>query len=402
MTGFKNKLFLIVGLMMITWIAYSYYLVKAWAILKEESKRKRVENALRENEQKYRRLVENAVVGVYQATRDGGFRFVNEKMAEMFGYDGPDTILKEVTNIADLYFRPLERPIVLKELDETGFLHGREVEFKKKDGSSIWIALSTRKVENDGEIFYEGLMEDITERKRLEKELQQAQKMEAIGTLSGGIAHDFNNILGIILGNAELAMDDIPDWNPARKNLEEVRKACLRAKDVIQQILSFSRQTDSDRKPIKLAPIVKESLTLLRASIPTSIEIRQNIDVTEDTILGNPTQIHQVLMNLCGNATHAMEETGGILEVHLENILLNALETSQYPHMKSGPCVKLTVRDTGHGIDAAIIKRIFDPYFTTKDVGKGTGMGLAMVHGIVKRHNGAISVQSRPGERCLF
>ena len=536
MTGFRNKLFLIIALLMIAWIAYSYYLVKAWAILKEESKRKRVEEALkersefvdkiidssavstwisdengtairtnpaclalfgatdeevigkynlfrdaviekqgflpdlkrvfekkevanilidydfgavdhvevkkathkiinsiftpvldsngkvsnvivqaidltetkkaeealRENEKKYRRLVDNAVVGVYQVTKEGSLRFVNEKMAEMFGYDKPESFLEEVPNITELYVRQQERPGVLQEMDENGFIHGREVEYKKKDGSSIWVALSARRVDNEGEIFYEGLMEDITERKRLEKELRQAQKMEAIGTLSGGIAHDFNNILGIILGNAELAMDDIPDWNPARRNLEEVRKACLRAKGVIQQILSFSRQTDSDKKPIKMAPIVKESLTVLRASIPTSIEIRQDINVDEDTILGNPTQIHQVLMNLCGNAAHAMEEAGGILEVNLENILLNAQEASQYQQIKPGPYTKLTVRDTGHGIDAAIMKRIFDPYFTTKDVGKGTGMGLAMVHGIVKSHNGAISVQSKPGEGSSF
>ena len=363
---------------------------------------KKAEEALRKSEKKYRRLVDNAVVGVYQVTKEGSLRFVNEKMAEMFGYDKPESFLEEVANITDLYVRPQERPVVLQEMDENGFIHGREVEYKKKDGSSIWVALSARRVDNEGEIFYEGLMEDITERKRLEKELRQAQKMEAIGTLSGGIAHDFNNILGIILGNTELAMDDIPDWNPARRNLEEVRKACLRAKDVIQQILSFSRQTDSDKKPIKMAPIVKESLTVLRASIPTSIEIRQDIDVAEDTILGNPTQIHQVLMNLCGNAAHAMEETGGILEVNLENILLNAQEASQYHQIKPGPYMKLTVRDTGHGIDAAIMKRIFDPYFTTKDVGKGTGMGLAMVHGIVKSHNGAISVQSKPGEGSSF
>ncbi len=402
LTGFRNKLFLIIALLMIAWIAYSYYLIKARAILKEETKRKQVEEALRESEKKYRRLVENAVVGVYQVTREGIFRFVNEKTAEMFGFDKPEDLLEEVPNIINFYVHPLERPVVLKEMDENGFVHGREVEFKKRDGDSIWVSLSTRRVEDKGEIFYEGLIEDISERKKLEKELQQAQKMEAIGTLSGGIAHDFNNILGIILGNTELAMDDIPEWNPARRNLEEVRKACLRAKDVIQQILSFSRQSESAKKPIKIVPIVEESVKLLRASIPSSIEIRQNIKADEDTILGNSTQIHQVLINLCGNATHAMEETGGILEVNLDNVILNAQEASQYHDIGPGPYVKLTVRDTGHGMDATIIKRIFDPYFTTKDVGKGTGMGLAMVHGIVKRHGGAISVQSQPGNGASF
>ncbi|MCJ7810362.1 MAG: PAS domain S-box protein, partial [Desulfobulbaceae bacterium] len=363
---------------------------------------KRAEGALRQSEKKYRRLVENAVVGVYQVTKEGIFRFVNEKMAEMFGYDKPESLMDEVVNIVDLYVRPEERPALLRELDENGFIHGREVEFRKKDGGSVWLALSTRRTRDEGHIIYEGLMADITERKELEKELQQAQKMEAIGTLSGGIAHDFNNILGIILGNTELAMDDVPEWNPARRNLKEVRKACLRAKDVIQQILSFSRQTDSEKKPIKIAPIVRESLTLLRASIPTSIEIRSNVEAAEDTILGNSTQIHQILINLCGNATHAMEEAGGILEVHLKNISLDVRAASQYHDIKPGPYVKLSVKDTGHGIDTQTMKRIFDPYFTTKDVGKGTGMGLAMVHGIVKRHNGAISVQSKPGSGSSF
>ena len=225
--------------------------------------------------------------------------------------------------------------------------------------------------------------------------------MEAIGTLSGGIAHDFNNILGIILGNTELAMDDVPEWNPARRNLEEVRNACFRAKDVVQQILSFSRRTETHRKPFRIAPILKESLKLLRASIPTSIEILQDIQTDTDIILGNPTQIHQVMINLCTNATHAMEG-GGILKITLTNQVLDGRAVARYPDVRPGRYVKLSVKDTGFGMAPEIMNRIFDPYFTTKDVGKGTGMGLAVVHGIVNGHKGVLSVRSKLKEGSTF
>ena len=217
------------------------------------------------------------------------------------------------------------------------------------------------------------------------------------------IAHDFNNILGIILGNAELAMDDVPEWNPARNNLEEARKACLRAKDVVRQILSFSRKSEMEQKPISIATVVTESLKLLRASIPTSIEIRQNVANDVDYLLGDSTQIHQIMINLCTNASHAMENEGGNLEVAVENTEIDEDTASQYPELRPGPYVQLRISDTGEGISPEIIERIFDPYFTTKDVGKGTGMGLSVIHGIVKGHGGGIMVESNSGkERSLI
>ena len=230
--------------------------------------RKRVDEALRENEKKYRRLVEKAAVGVYQVTKEGGFRFVNEKMAQMFGYDNPKRFLAEVVTIADLYVRPQERPALLREMDENGSIYGREVEFRKKDDGSLWVALSSRGIREEGQSCYEGLMEDITERKRaeiekekLQSQLQQSRKMEAVGTLAGGIAHDFNNILAVILGNAELASSDVPDWNPASKSLKAIHKASLRAKDMVQKLLAFSRKSDGEIKPLSLAPVIKESNT---------------------------------------------------------------------------------------------------------------------------------------------
>ncbi|MBW1741609.1 MAG: response regulator [Deltaproteobacteria bacterium] len=240
------------------------------------------------------------------------------------------------------------------------------------------------------------------EKRKLEAELRQAQKMEAIGTLAGSIAHEFNNILGIILGNTDSALDCIPEWSPARYNLDGVRKACLRAKDVVKQILIFSRQSVEGKKPLQISLVVKDALKLLRASLPTTIEIRQNIQDQVGTILADPTLIHQVMMNLCINAAHAMRQKDGVLEVSLVDLELDADAVAQYPDLTPGSYLRLSVSDTGHGIEPEIIDRIFDPYFTTKGLAEGTGMGLAVVQGTVKSHGGVITVQSKPGEGTTF
>jgi nitrogen-specific signal transduction histidine kinase/CheY-like chemotaxis protein len=256
-------------------------------------------------------------------------------------------------------------------------------------------------MEEDQTVGLRGVLSDITEAKRLQLQLQQVRKMESFGTLAGGIAHDFNNILGMIIGNAELAMDEIPKQNPAHLNLEEILEAGFRARDVVHQLLSFARKTKLEKKPVNIALIVKKSLKMLRSSIPASIEVRQNIAEDIDTILANPTQINQILINLSTNAHHAMPH-GGILEISLENVTLGENSAARYPDLTPGRYVNLKVSDTGHGISTTEMDRIFDPYFTTKEVGKGTGMGLAVVHGIVKSHEGAISVESEYGKGTLF
>ncbi len=243
---------------------------------------------------------------------------------------------------------------------------------------------------------------DMTEKVELENALRQAHKMEAIGTMAGGIAHDFNNILYMITGNAELAMEDIPEWNPVHENLKEIKSAGLRAAGVIKQLLNFSRQTDQELKPIGAVMVIKDALKFLRSTIPTSIDIRQNFSKDELTILSDPTQLNQVMMNLCINASQAMEKTGGILDVSVEKITLSEKEVDCYPGLTPGDWLKITISDTGPGIRSDIIKRIFDPYFTTKDVGKGSGMGLAVVHGIIKNHHGAIFVKSELGKGTTF
>ena len=276
-----------------------------------------------------------------------------------------------------------------------------------KDGTYKWIEWTSIPDPKAGVTYT--IARDITEDKRakeerskLEAQLQQAQKMEAIGTLAGGIAHDFNNILGAIMGYTELCLLDAPEMSRLKTNLNQVLRATDRAKNLVRQILAFSRQSEQEEKPILLGPIVKEALKMLRASIPSTIEIRQNIGQEAGTILADPTQIHQVLMNLCTNAAHAMRETGGILEVILEDVDLVGDLAEKYPDMEPGGYERLTVRDTGHGMEQSLLKRIFDPYFTTKEKGVGTGLGLAAVHGIVKSFNGGIVVESAPEKGATF
>jgi signal transduction histidine kinase/ActR/RegA family two-component response regulator len=237
---------------------------------------------------------------------------------------------------------------------------------------------------------------------RSETQLQQAMKLQAIGTLAGGIAHDFNNILFPIVGYTELTMDDIPEDCQPRKNLEEVLKAANRAKELVQQILTFSRQNGQERKPLKVQILIKEALKLLRATIPSSIEIHSSIDEDCGPVKGDPTQIHQVIMNLCTNAYHALQETGGKLEVSLKKAYVSYEQSLEMVGMKVGRRLELTVKDNGHGMDPQVLERIFEPYYTTKEQGKGTGLGLSVIHGIIKNHGGDISVSSQPGVSSTF
>ena len=235
-----------------------------------------------------------------------------------------------------------------------------------------------------------------------EKQLQQVMKLQAIGTLAGGIAHDFNNILFPIVGYTELTMDDTPEDSQARQNLQEVLKATNRAKELVQQILAFSRQSSQERKPLKIQYLIKEAFKLLRATIPSSIEIDCDIDEFCGPINGDPTQIHQIIMNLCTNAYHAMQESGGKLEVKLKEININYEQSQERVGMKIGKHIELTVKDSGHGMDQQVMDRIFEPYYTTKEQGKGTGLGLSVIHGIVKNYGGDIVVSSQSGKGSTF
>ncbi|MBW1870212.1 MAG: response regulator, partial [Deltaproteobacteria bacterium] len=240
------------------------------------------------------------------------------------------------------------------------------------------------------------------EKQKLETQLVQAQKMEAIGTLAGGIAHDFNNILGGIIGYAELAKMKAPQESNVVADLNQVIQSGNRAVDLIKQILTISRQHKQEKRPVQLRYIVNEALKLLRATLPTTIEIREDLAKDSGVVNADPTQMHQVIMNLGTNASHAMEKNGGVLEVSLVNVEMDGLSASKYLDMDAGYYLRLTVSDTGHGMALEIVERIFDPYFTTKDIGEGTGLGLSVAQGIVKAHGGTIIVYSELGNGTTF
>jgi CheY-like chemotaxis protein len=226
--------------------------------------------------------------------------------------------------------------------------------------------------------------------------------MQALGTLVGGVAHDFNNILGAVLGYAELTLNNVSRESMAWNYLKQILVAGERARHLVQQMLTFSRQAKQERQPLQLHLLLKEVLELLRAVFPATITLRQEVDLHTSTVLADPTQMQQVLMNLCTNAAHAMRQSGGVLEVRLDAVAFVAESALPHPELRPGPYIRLTVRDTGHGMAPEVLERIFEPFFTTKDVGEGTGLGLAVVHGIISEHGGAITVESTPGQGTTF
>ena len=274
-----------------------------------------------------------------------------------------------------------------------------EINHIRKDGREFPIEMSAGLIELGKEKYILAFDRDITERKELEVNLRQATKMESIGTLAGGIAHDFNNILSSIISFSELALDSVDEGSEVEDDLQEVRKAGMRAKDLVKQILTFARQSDETVKPVQVHIIANEVLKFIKSSIPTTIQINDKIK-SDSFIMGSPTQIHQVLMNLCTNAAHAMEENGGILEVSVKDITIDRM--TMMSDLRSGEYIEINVTDTGMGISSKHIPTIFDPYFTTKSVGEGTGMGLAVVHGIVENYGGQISVESAVGKGTCF
>ncbi len=376
----------------------------------ETTERKHAEEALAISEERYRSLFERLPVGVYRSTPDGRFLEANPAFMRLLGCPNLEILLNTPVNY--FYRNPKEREQWKKLIEQEGKSFATEMQWQKLDGTPLWVRESARAVsdKNGRVLYYDGVAEDITELKRVENEqkevdarLQNAQRMEAIGTLAGGIAHDFNNILTAIMGYAEIAMyQESPEDSSACQSLEQVLVAGERAKDLVKQILVFSRQTDEQRRPLLLTPIVKEVIKLMRATLPSTIEVRQSIAPNVGSVIADPTQIHQVLMNLCTNAYHAMRDKGGVLNVKLEDIELSPDDTAKHLDIHPGPYIKLTVSDTGHGIEKNNIDRIFDPYFTTKAKGEGTGMGLAVVHGIVKDHGGSITVFSNPGKKTTF
>ena len=384
------------------------------ALTAEIAKHRKTEAALKESEEKYRTL--------FESSRDAIMTLAPPKW--LFTSANPATVaLFKVRDEAEfISFGPWQlsperqsdgKPSdeKAKEMIETAMRNGShffEWTHCHSDGTPFAAEVLLTRMEHKGQALLQATVRDITERRQTEEEqarlmnqLMQAQKMESIGTLASGIAHDFNNVLSSIIGFTELALDDVEKDTILEDHLQEVYTSGKRAKDLVAQILAFARQTEAKLKPIQVDAITKEVLKFLRSSIPTSIEIKQNIE-SYSPIVGNPTQMHQVLMNLCTNAAHAMEKGGGTLEVNLKDVAIDGGMQWENLNLKSGNYIELKVSDTGTGIAPEIRDSIFEPYFTTKGPGEGTGMGLAVVHGIVESYGGQITVDSSLGEGTVF
>jgi len=366
------------------------------------------EDALKESEEHLRVIIEANKDAMIVINSKGSMTLFNAAAEKMFGHRAED-ILGQPVNCLMPESLHAQHTKDVRDFFSTGKPDGVigqtvEVQALRANGEQFPIEISLAAGGDNDRAFVVGMIRDFTgrmkaedEKKHLEIQLYQAQKMESIGTLAGGIAHDFNNILVPILGYTEMLLTDIPEDSPFRNGMKAIHTSALRAKDLVKQILTFSRQDVNELQLMKIQPIVKEALKLIRSTIPTTIEIKQDINADCDVIKADLTQIHQIVMNLTTNAYHAMEETGGELKVSLKQIKLETLDLMD-PKMEPGVYACLIVADTGVGMDKNVTDKIFDPFFTTKAVGKGTGMGLSVVHGIVTNMGGAIQIYSEQGK----
>ncbi len=378
------------------------------------TKLKHAEESLKVSNERYYQVTTNLPGLVYQFAVhvDGSYSmpYISDGVKSMFGVSSVE-VNQDINSLLQFIHPDDVSGFELSMIKSANSLSPYNHEFRTLiNGDVVWVdALSRPKQLSNGDIIWDGILLDITERKKtedekkkLEERLLQAQKMEAIGTLAGGIAHDFNNILSAILGYSEMAREDSPSGSPVADDLDKVLSAGNRAKGLVQQILAFSRQDDAECIPLLPASIVKESIKMLRPSLPTTIEFNQNIDSNTGLIFADPTHIHQILMNLCTNAFHAMEETGGRIDISLKETDLSLEDLVHEPSVEAGAFIQLSICDSGPGIPPEIKDKIFEPYFTTKDTGKGTGMGLSIVHGIVQSCGGFITSYSELGEGTAF
>ncbi|MHB8110399.1 MAG: hybrid sensor histidine kinase/response regulator [Syntrophorhabdaceae bacterium] len=411
-------------------------------VFRDRTERKYMEEALRQSEQQYRIMGETVPYGVWLADPNGGALYASQSFLDLL-----EMTQEEQQQFGWTHRLPPEdvEPMMKKWMHciQTGEPWDSEHRILGPDGKYHTVLTRGLPVRNEeGEITcwvginldiderksmekelhksrdelehrvqertfqlqeaYESLQRETKERQKAEEQLRQSQKMEAIGTLAGGIAHDFNNILAAIMGFTEMAIDDHADCLPVEKSLQNIHKSTLRARDLVKQILAFSRKTTYERAPLSLTPITKETVQFLRASIPANIEIKLSIISTSDTIVAAPTEVQQILMNLAANASLAMEEKGGILEIHLTDFNVLPESPGFESDLVPGEYVRLMVKDTGTGMGPEVIERAFEPFFTTRELGAGTGMGLAVVYGIVTDLKGTITVESEPGIGSAF
>ncbi len=367
------------------------------------NQRRTLEKQLELAEQSYRGIFENAVIGIFQSTLEGRYLTVNLAMARMLGYKSPEDLTTSVTDIGrQVYVDPSRRDEFQELLKEGGVAHDFEIQAYRKDGSKMWLSASGRAILRDGTIIgYEGMNEDITERKLLEDQLRQAQKMEAVGRLAGGVAHDFNNMLGVITGYGELLQLNLPPSGPLRKYADEIGKAGRRATALTRQLLAFSRKQVISPLVLDLNAVVGEMETMICRLIGEDILVSFKRQPALAPVRIDPGQVEQILMNLAINSRDAMPG-GGSLRIEITETELDETYARQIAYAKPGKYIVLTMSDTGCGIEKEIQTHIFEPFFTTKEVGKGTGLGLSTVYGIVKQNEGYIRIYSEPAKGTTF
>jgi two-component system, cell cycle sensor histidine kinase and response regulator CckA len=353
----------------------------------------------RVTEERYQRLFEDSIDGIYSVLRDGTLTDANPSFCELFGYTREEMIGKD---IRELYLDPADRPKFQMEIEEKGFVKDYEIRFQKKDGTRVDCLLSSSVfLGKEGEVIgYQGILRDLTLRKGLRKQLLQAQKMEAVGTLAGGIAHDFNNLLQVILGYSDMLLINKSATSPDWRGLTAIQAAARDGRELVNRMLTFSRQLEPDTRCIDINDQIMQTKKMLVRTVPRIIDIRLNLAPVMP-VNADSTQMEQVLMNLVVNARDAMPE-GGVLTIETTNVVIGKRYSQLHFGLESGQYVLITVTDTGHGMDKETQQHIFEPFFTTKKVGEGTGLGLAMVYGIIKNHGGQIICYSEPGTGTTF
>lgn len=383
--------------------------VRLSGVTEEITERVTADEALRRSEEYFRSLIENAQDIITVVDQEGVIRYQSPSVEWLLGYRPAALVDRAVIDYVHPEDRERVQIAVAYAFAHPGTARMVEYRFRHRDGS--WRSLESIgmvRSREGGQLHGVMNSRDVSdrrqaewERERLEIQLRRSQQLETIGTLAGGVAHDFNNILTPIFGYVEMALEEIPEGNQARSDLQQVLAAARRARDLINQILTFSRQAEQNRVPVRPDLIVREALRLLRASLPSTIEIRERSSSTE-LVLADSTRVHQVIMNLGTNAFHAMRSTGGVLELTVERVEVTPQDVERRPELKPGVFVRIGVEDSGQGMNQRVMARIFDPFFTTKDSQEGTGLGLSVVLGIVQDHDGVLTVASEPGRGTRF